>query len=46
VHPQLARLLLAECRVPQDRVDAHARWLKSLLFTSSKREDTTAPARN
>lgn len=46
LHPQLTRLLLAECRVPQSRVDAHARWLKSLLFTSPKREDTTAPARN
>lgn len=45
VHPQLARLLLAECRVPQDHVNAHARWLKSLLFTSPRRDDTTAPAR-
>jgi CRISPR-associated endonuclease Cas1 len=42
LHPQLTRLLLAECRVPQSRVDAHARWLKSLLFTMPKRDDATA----
>ena len=31
LHPQLTRLLLAECRVPQARVDAHARWLRRIL---------------
>jgi CRISPR-associated protein Cas1 len=31
LHPQLTRLLLASCRVPQARVDGHARWLRLLL---------------
>jgi CRISPR/Cas system-associated endonuclease Cas1 len=33
LHPQLTRLLLAECRVPQSRVDEHARWLRRFLLT-------------
>jgi hypothetical protein len=32
LHPQLTRLLLAECRVPQSRIDAHARWLRLSLL--------------
>jgi CRISPR-associated endonuclease Cas1 len=31
LHPQLTRLLLAQVRVPQARVDTHARWLRLLL---------------
>jgi len=45
VHPQLARLLLAACRVPQARVDAHAKWLKRLLLVgdkSAERDDAAA----
>jgi CRISPR-associated protein Cas1 len=42
VHPQLARLLLAECRVPQARIDEHARWLKRFLLSSVQREDAPA----
>jgi CRISPR-associated endonuclease Cas1 len=32
LHPQLTRLLLASCRVPQSRVDSHAKWLRRLLL--------------
>jgi len=32
LHPQLARAVVAACRVPQERLDAHARWLRSLLL--------------
>jgi hypothetical protein len=42
LHPQLTRLLLAECRVPQSRGDEHARWLKSLLLCGVAREDAPA----
>jgi CRISPR-associated endonuclease Cas1 len=38
LHPQLARAVVAGCRVPQDRLDEHARWLRSVLLTR------TAPA--
>jgi CRISPR/Cas system-associated endonuclease Cas1 len=31
LHPQLIRLLLAHVRVPQARLDGHARWLRLLL---------------
>jgi CRISPR-associated endonuclease Cas1 len=31
LHPQLTRLLLSAVRVPQARVDSHARWLRLLL---------------
>src|SRR5262245_42701216 len=31
LHPQLTRLLLSAVRVPQARVDGHARWLRLLL---------------
>jgi CRISPR-associated protein Cas1 len=34
LHPQLARAVVASCRPPQDRVDADARWLRSLLLSS------------
>jgi hypothetical protein len=42
LHPLLTRLLLAECRVPQDRVDEHARWLKRFLLSGVTREDAAA----
>jgi CRISPR-associated endonuclease Cas1 len=45
LHPQLTRLLLAECRVPQSRVDEHASWLKRILLagiTSDRRDDSLA----
>jgi CRISPR-associated protein Cas1 len=42
LHPQLTRLLLASCRVPQARVDEHARWLKRFLLAGVKREDAPA----
>jgi CRISPR-associated endonuclease Cas1 len=50
LHPQLTRLLLAECRVPQSRVDGHAKWLRLLLLPGngdihnegSSREDSLA----
>jgi hypothetical protein len=31
LHPQLTRLLLARVRLPQARLDGHARWLRLLL---------------
>jgi CRISPR-associated endonuclease Cas1 len=42
LHPQLTRLLLAECRVPQARVGERARWLKRFLLSGVARE--AAPA--
>jgi CRISPR-associated protein Cas1 len=42
LHPQLTRLLLAQCRVPQSRVDEHARWLRRLLLAGVTREDAPA----
>jgi CRISP-associated protein Cas1 len=32
LHPQLARAVVATCRVPQDQIDEHARWLRSALL--------------
>jgi CRISP-associated protein Cas1 len=36
LHPQLARTVVAGCRMPQLRLDAHARWLAILLSTDEK----------
>jgi len=36
LHPELARLVVASCRVPQDHLDAHARWLRSALLHPQK----------
>jgi CRISPR-associated protein Cas1 len=33
LHPQLARAVVAACRVPQGRLDAHARWLAMSLLS-------------
>jgi hypothetical protein len=35
LHSQLTRAVVASCRVPQDRVDEDARWLRSLLLGKS-----------
>jgi CRISPR-associated endonuclease Cas1 len=32
LHPQLARAVVAGCRVAQDRLDEHARWLRSAVL--------------
>jgi CRISPR-associated endonuclease Cas1 len=32
LHPQLARVVVAACRVPQSRIDEYARWLRDLLL--------------
>src|SRR5258708_31806312 len=32
LHPQLARAVVAACRVAQDRLDEHARWLREALL--------------
>jgi CRISPR-associated protein Cas1 len=32
LHPQLARAVVAACRVEQARLDAHARWLRDVLL--------------
>jgi CRISPR-associated protein Cas1 len=34
LHPQLARAVVASCRVPQARIDEHANWLASMLLSS------------
>ncbi len=31
LHPQLARVVVATCRVPQARLDEHAQWLQAAL---------------
>ncbi len=36
LHPELARLVVASCRVQQDRIDAHARWLRAALLNPQK----------
>jgi CRISP-associated protein Cas1 len=33
LHPQLARAVVAVCRVQQDRLVGHARWLRTALLT-------------
>jgi CRISP-associated protein Cas1 len=33
MHPQLARAVVAACRVPQARIDDHARWLRKALLS-------------
>ena len=35
LHPQLARAVVAACRVEQGRLDEHARWLRDALLTPS-----------
>src|SRR5215831_9811736 len=32
LHPQLARAVVASCRVAQDGLDLHARWLRDALL--------------
>jgi hypothetical protein len=31
LHPQLARAVVATCRVPQVRLDGHAGWIRTVL---------------
>jgi hypothetical protein len=47
LHPQLARAVVAACRVPQGRLDAAARWLRErlLLVEGEPREMEARPAR-
>lgn len=33
LHPQMARLVIAACRIPQSRLDQHTKWLRDLLLT-------------
>jgi CRISPR-associated endonuclease Cas1 len=42
LHPQITRLLLAGCRVPQARVEGHARWLKRFLLSGVTHDDAPA----
>jgi CRISPR-associated endonuclease Cas1 len=35
LHPQLARATVSGCRVPQERIDEHAKWLRALLLQSA-----------
>jgi CRISPR-associated endonuclease Cas1 len=34
LHPQLARVVVAACRLPQDQLDEDARWLRGVLLRS------------
>jgi CRISPR-associated endonuclease Cas1 len=43
LHPQLARAVVASCRVPQDRVDEHARWLRAAVLKLPVQLDTVPP---
>jgi len=42
LHPQLARAVVAACRVPQARVDEHARWLQVPLLRALEADDEAA----
>jgi hypothetical protein len=44
LHPQLARAVVAACRLPQVQLDQHARWLRELLLPSDGQQD--APTGN
>jgi CRISPR/Cas system-associated endonuclease Cas1 len=37
LHPQLARAVVVACRVPQQRVDAHATWVRASLLAGGLR---------
>ncbi len=39
--PQLTRAVVAGCRVPQDRLDEHARWLREALVHAAADERPT-----
>jgi CRISP-associated protein Cas1 len=43
LHPELARMVVASCRVGQDHVDEHARWLRSALLKGTARTSTRDP---
>jgi hypothetical protein len=32
LHPQLARVVAARCRVPQDKRNEHAKWVAALVI--------------
>jgi hypothetical protein len=36
LHPQFARAVVATCRVAQERLDGHARWLQAILCTARR----------
>jgi len=36
LHPQLARAVVAACRVPQERIEGHAKWLSFKLLARSR----------
>jgi CRISP-associated protein Cas1 len=38
LHPQLARAVVASCRIPQDRIDEHARWVRAALLGKTAQE--------
>jgi CRISP-associated protein Cas1 len=42
LHPQLARAVVAACRLPQERMDGHARWLRSRLRNGATQEHSQA----
>jgi hypothetical protein len=35
LHPQLARAVVAACRVPQVRMGQHVRWLRTTLLAAA-----------
>src|SRR5260221_13847161 len=44
LHPQLARTLVAACRVEQRRLDEHARWLRRVLLAVAEPTVAAQPA--
>jgi CRISPR/Cas system-associated endonuclease Cas1 len=44
LHPQLARAVVAACRVSQDQLDDHARWLRSALLKDVTEASSRHPA--
>lgn len=46
LHPQLARAVVAACRVSQSRIDEHARWLRGLLLVDEAHVTGTVERRS
>jgi hypothetical protein len=46
LHPQLARAVVAGCRLPQQQIDEEARWLASMLSAERKAKLESRPVRH
>lgn len=45
LHPQLARTVIAACRLPQKQVDGYASWLRAALLDEAHAGQTAVPPR-